>query len=83
VPTQVVTEYVRVSPALRAEGVEGLRYRSAQAKDGTSLVLFGGREILELDAAQGQELDDREQSAAAEHSPLLRLVDSSSLTFPR
>ena len=82
VPTQVVTEYVRVSPALRKAGVEGVRYASAQRKAGVSLVLFGGRDLLHLTAARRRRLDARERRAASEHSPLLRLVGSTSRTFP-
>jgi len=47
VPTQVVTEYLRWSTELRALGVRGLRYRSAQG-NGICVVIFGGRELLVL-----------------------------------
>ena len=41
VPTQVVTEYLRVSPSLRKLNVEGLRFTSSRTQSGVSLVLLG------------------------------------------
>jgi len=82
VPTQVVTEYFRVSPELQKAGVEGLRFASSRSENGASLVLFGGRDLLWLDDSEKQALTAQEERAAAKSSPLLRLVGSSSRTFP-
>jgi HEPN/RES N-terminal domain 1/RES domain len=61
IPTQVVTEYLRTSPALRALGLVGLRYRSTRRRGGTCLVLFGGRELLELTPGERESLVELEQ----------------------
>jgi len=78
VPTQVVTEYLRVSPEARREDLEGVRFSSSRQKDGVSLVLFGGRELLCLTQAERQELDTRERRLAETQHSLLRLLESDS-----
>lgn len=40
VPTQVVTEFVRLAKTKGGKSFDGIRYRSSRQGDGTSLVLF-------------------------------------------
>lgn len=83
VPTQVVTEYVRVSPALRAAGVEGIRYTSARRRGRASIVLFGGRELLDLTAQQCTVLTPEEERARSARGATLRLHRSYTRVFPK
>jgi hypothetical protein len=83
IPSQVVTEYVRVSPELREAGIQGLRYASARHKDGVCLVLFGGRALLDLTEAERAELAPEELRGADEQAPSLRLLRSRQLVYSR
>lgn len=69
IPTQVITEYFRVSPLLRRNEVMGIAYASSQAP-GTNLVLFGDRSLLalgdnELASLSLQEREVRERNSFA------------------
>lgn len=81
IPTQVVTEYVRVAPQLRAAGVRGMKYRSARRKGGVNLVLFGGRELVELSATEREELAPFEREQGSRQEPCLRLTTTSERTI--
>jgi hypothetical protein len=81
IPTQVFTEYVRVSPELHVGGVQGLRYRSAQRKGGVCLVLFGGRELLQLSETERATLLPAERHLATKSTPCLRLAQVKSRTY--
>jgi RES domain len=82
VPTQVVTEYIRVSPTLQAMGVEGVRFDSSRRKSGISLVLFGGRDLLCLSESEREALTAQEKRAAGKRAPLLRLTGAFPRVFP-
>ncbi|MCA9648197.1 MAG: RES domain-containing protein [Myxococcales bacterium] len=76
VPTQVVTEYFRVAPQLVAQDVRGVVYRSARPTGGRNVVLFGGRELLDLSRVEARALEAAERAVWPQRSPLLRLVDA-------
>ena len=67
IPSQVVTEYVRVAPQFQSAGVRGLRYASARHDGGACLVLFGGRELLHLDEKERASLlpEERDHDGAS------------------
>lgn len=73
VPTQVVTEYFRDAKALRSRAVRGLRFQSSRNPPGLSLVLFGGREILDLEPDERAQLTDTEREQDGAANPLLKL----------
>jgi hypothetical protein len=83
IPSQVVTEYVRVAPQLRDAEVQGLRYASARRKGGVCLVLFGGREILELKETERAALEPEERRAAGDQATSLRLTQSRRVIYSR
>jgi hypothetical protein len=83
IPSQVVTEYIRVAPELRKAGVQGLRYTSSRRNAGTCLVLFGGRELLELSQAEQAALELEERESARNQAPCLRLQRARRIVFLR
>jgi hypothetical protein len=74
IPTQVVTEYFREAPALRKRGVRGLRFRSSRNPQGLSVVLFGGRELLDVSQAERKQLLKVERDQDGADDPFLKLV---------
>jgi hypothetical protein len=74
IPTQVVTEYLRSHPRLRNAGVLGIRYRSARDRNSANLVMFGGRELVQLSEHERSQLESAERFKSATVRPCLRLA---------